>query len=1103
MYLKKMEVIGFKSFAQRTVLEFHEGITVVVGPNGCGKSNVLDSIRWALGEQSPKTLRGQSMTDIIFNGTQQMPPANYAEVTLTFSNEDNAMNIAYDEVSITRKLFRSGESEYRLNKAQVRLKDIHELLLSVGLGEGSYSFVMQGTIDRLLTQKPEKKRLIFDEAAGILQYKERKREVSRKLKDAEDNLLRVDDIIIEVKRQRDSLARQVQRAEKYKELRTELEELEKNLAVVKMKGIRERLDVLLDELNTLQERDAKSHVTLESLQAVCSEKDLSIEELRHSQEGLNRDIITLESRIENNRHKSDISNQRIQEAQQRLDSILSFKQQYTSRRADQEGRIEQLRKELNELGIIHEEVNARVGSIQLEIDAAQEFISGKGESILFIKDRITALEEEKISVSQRLREVYKEMDSFTVRKQRLNHENDKIQREIEDYKSRYEQLIDVLKDKEETLEQERCVLESKYVELENLSSEIEKTNINLGEKEKELLLLNSQIDFLNNMNLSYQDLPYEEEATILFSKELPELPAVLVGKIEKEPELEGGKILVTTNVKVISSNIEQFQVQINNLTQQIDSIKSKIVDLKQNREKSQKELSKYREQIQDKENELSRLKESENHFKESLDKLNESKLALGLELKEIDKSLSISAEKEAEVEETIVSKDKAIQDVQVELEGLQEQISLKQIELNQLEVEKAGIDTRLTTITGEKSGKEENVRIFSNDLQTMTSQFEALGQEEEELSDKRKTFELNIADIEVETESLLSEVRIKRDELQKVVAEEQEISEQRSLSEGRLREIEFEIEDIKKKTYDKKFELQNIQHEEEQICRDMLQLYDIEITAEELLQQEIIETPAAELISKEEELKRRLKYIGSVNLDAPREYEELNERYEFLVNQKQDLIDSRETLKKALQKINKTSREMFIETFEIVKEEFKQMFRFLFAGGKADVVLLDPDNVLESGVDIIVQPPGKKLQNVSLLSGGEKSMTAIALIFAIFKVKPSPLCILDEIDAALDEANVDRFNHVLRDFSKTSQFLVISHNKKTIGVADVMYGVTMQQSGVSNIVSVRLTDQENTSSSENKVTHHSEHGHDKPLLALDAGDVEEDFVDGELIGEPV
>ena len=1099
MYLKKMEVVGFKSFAQRTVLEFHDGITIVVGPNGCGKSNVLDAIRWALGEQSPKTLRGQNMADIIFNGTQQLPASNYAEVSLTFDNNSRAMDIAYDEVCITRKLFRDGSSEYRLNKALVRLKDIHELLLSVGLGEGSYSFVMQGTIDRILTQSSDKKRIIFDEAAGILQYKEKKREVTRKLQDAEENLLRVEDIIIEVRRQRDTLGRQVQRAKKYQELNGELQELEKSLAVVKVKETRGRIDRLLDQLNVHQETDGKGHVELESLQKEHIEKDTCLTELRTEQEQLNRVVITLDSRVDNNRSRIEIFNQRIQESNERMGNIVDFKGQYTDRRKDQEQRIDSLNAELLGLQTLHTDVNSRIQSIQSDINSARDFVNNKTESVNFIKGHIANLEQEKENINKEIYQTKNNKQSATSRKHRLSSEIERNQFEISEYQKKYEELFTVIEEKEQTLQGERKVLSERQQELVRLSSDLENTGDALGEKEKELVRLNTRLDFIKNMNVSYQDLPYEEEATILFSEELPEPPAVLVGKMDYAPTRDhNGRYSVTTKIKVVSANVDKITELIEKIKAEIDELQNNIAAFKSRRGNAQQELNGQIEFVRDKEKEFSRLTESGNHIKQNISRLNEASQNMTTESEEIDQQSIALEEKEQVLSASFQEKESAIIKVIGEMDELQNNIAQKRSELNQFEVEQAGIRTRLTTIEGEKIGKEENIRIFASDLETMTGQFDVLGREETELVDKVKEFQTSIQEIEQETVGISEEVSVKRIELDKLISREKEMFEQRSAVDNRLRELEIEMDTLKSNMYDKKFELQKVQHEEEQICRDMLQLYQVEVTVEELLNQESVETPLNELLAKEEELARRLKYIGSVNLDAPREYEELNERYEFLEKQKNDIEEAREILKKALRKINKTSREMFLETFEKVSAEFKEMFKFLFAGGKADVVLLDPENVLESGVDIIVQPPGKKLQNVSLLSGGEKSMTAIALIFAIFKVKPSPLCILDEIDAALDEANVDRFNHILKDFAQSSQFLVITHNKKTIGVADVMYGVTMQQSGLSNIVSVRLTDSETKSSSNNRINNYTEHGHVDVDSLLD-DEQEDGIMDGELV----
>jgi len=1083
MYLKRMEIIGFKSFAQRTVIEFHDGITVVVGPNGCGKSNVFDAVRWALGEQSAKTMRGQSMTDVIFNGTQTAAPSNYAEVTLVFDNKEHMMPIEFDEVSITRKLFRSGESEYYLNKSISRLRDIHQLLLSVGLGEGSYSFVMQGTIDRIVTRRPEEKRTIFDEAAGILQYKERKREVANKLKLAEEDLLRVEDIVIEVKRQRDSLARQVQRAEKYKELKVELEALEKDLAVVTMKDIRTRMDGLLDELNGLQENDGKHHVEIEALQNVCAEKTEAYDILRGKQDEAKREVITIEARAENNKSRTEMLRQRFDETRRRLMSIHDFKVQYHTRKEDQTRRITQLTQELSELELVHEQVNTRVGSIQLEIDAAAEVVSGKKETVDFVKDRIKRSEEERNRVLDELRQVHKEADGVTVRRQRFVDERAKAEGEIVSYEQRAAELTASVAAKQTEIDAERVTLKSKHEELDALFAKLDTMTVDLSDKEKEMVKLHSQLDFVKNMNVSYADLPYEEEVEVRFSQSLPELPAVLVGRVEEGMvTTENGIVRVKTNVKVVSSNIEKLNAAIADLSGQIVTLKKEIEQAQRRRGELKDETRRLEQTLQVKESELSRLTESKRNTLERVDQLKKQIADIGIASADLDKAFSMLEEKETSLDEVIKRKERDMLDVSAELENLQEEIAIKSAQLGDLEVEKARIGTRLSTIESEKTGKSENVRLFSSDLNAMTGQFDSLMTEEQDLEEKQTVYTADLRVIEADEDQILAELQVKRDALLVLIEEERTLLDEKQTAESRLRGIQSDIDRTQKAVYDKKFQLQNVQHEEERLLRDLSQLYEIQVTAEELLTRESSDTPKVELEAKEEELKRRIKFIGAVNLAAPEEYAELNTRYEFLEKQKSDLLESKDTLQKALQKINKTSRELFLETFEKIRVEFISMFRFLFAGGKADVVLLNPDDVLESGIDIIVQPPGKKLQSVTLLSGGEKSMTAIALIFAIFKVKPSPLCVLDEIDAALDEANVDRFNHVLREYSKFSQFLVVSHNKKTISAADVMYGVTMQQSGISRIVSVRLTEEGKTQkvahpARSQALSYSTEHGH--------------------------
>jgi len=532
----------------------------------------------------------------------------------------------------------------------------------------------------------------------------------------------------------------------------------------------------------------------------------------------------------------------------------------------------------------------------------------------------------------------------------------------------------------------------------------------------------------------------------------------VVARIDTLPEQgPDGKWNVSTRMKAIRSNSDQIAIDIEILTAQIAEGKQRIETLKSRIQAVNAEYAAMTGSIQEKEKELSRLREAVDNNNEHLGKISDTRRQVQLEISEIDQRIVMLRTQEDEGLSQRRQKEEALAALAESLESERLLIERLREEINLAEVEKARFNTRLSTIADEKRAKEETIGVFVRDLEQMSGQFDTLCREEDELRERIARFCGENTEAEAEITGLSDEIGGKTTERDRLREQESAVALEREESQRRVHEIESAVNDLKQKEYDKKLELQQIRHSEEQICRDLRQLYEIEISSEELMSIQA-EGDLAGMQEQEEGLLRRLKYIGSVNLDAPREYEELDQRFGFLTTQKQDLLDSRESLKKALSKINKTSHELFLETFNKISEEFKSMFTFLFGGGKADVILLDEDNVLESGIDIIVQPPGKKLQNVSLLSGGEKTMTAIALIFAIFKVKPSPLCILDEIDAALDEANVDRFDHVLRDFSNISQFLVITHNKKTIGTADVMYGVTMQQSGISKIVSVRFAE---------------------------------------------
>ncbi|HEC68884.1 MAG TPA: hypothetical protein ENI31_01155 [Candidatus Omnitrophica bacterium] len=1056
MYLKEVEIFGFKSFPDKTTLKFESGITVIVGPNGCGKSNVLDAIRWALGEQSPKSLRGTKMEDVIFNGTQNRLPLNYAEVTLLFSNEDKALNLEFEEISITRRLFRSGESEYLINNSPARLKDIQELLLPVGLGEGSYSFISQGSVENIFSYKPEEKRIIFDEASGILKFKEKKKEVLRKLEEVDNNLLRIEDIITEVKRQKDSLHRQVERARKYQEIYEELKVTERKIAILKIKELNKEKEALLNELNNLNAQDKEKESLLKELREKIQMKEKELENLRNQVQLNNSQVFEISSEISGFEHRIESNKKMITELQNRLENIKRSSALYSERKVQQQERIKSLKKELGLIDNNFLEKKNKIEELSKEIEKKLEENRRKA---LFIKEanqKILSLEEERVSFSNSLIDIQSQVTSLSSRKKRLLVEVAKSETEVREFEVKFSEIekqVHEFQVKFESFKKDRKELLSK---IENCKKEIDKlTEEKLG-KEKELAIISSQLEFLKELRVRYEEFPQTQDITIILDKEISFLPSVILAHVDKDSLLgEGFPLKIRTQARIIPQKVEEMTARLYQLKEEIEALQNQLDNNFKQLSFLEEELRSKEEAFREEEKEFSRVKEIEKNSKETLERLKEEKSLVEIELKDTQEELNTLFSREEQLKSALSERDSRLKELEHSIGEAQEIIKRNEIEIKNLEIEITRLNTEIISLEEDKKSKQNTLEIFLKDLESLESEIANLNKESLEIEDKitsseneNQDFLKQIENKEKERDSLKESIEKLKSQQEDLFSEKQTISEESEL-------VQKELEEIRETAHQLRLKIQNLDFNQSKVVSDLQQLYSVELNLEEL---DSVEESLPELQTQEETLKRRLKYLGTVNLASLEEYKELEERFNFLNTQRQDLLSSKEALKKAMNKIKKTSSEKFIEAFQKIREEFKSLFRFLFGGGKAEIYLLDESDPLESGIDIIVQPPGKKLQSVSLLSGGEKALTAIALIFAIFKFKPSALCILDEIDAPLDEANVDRFNYLLSEFAENSQFIIISHNKKTISKASVLYGVTMQEQGVSKIVSVKFTE---------------------------------------------
>ena len=575
-------------------------------------------------------------------------------------------------------------------------------------------------------------------------------------------------------------------------------------------------------------------------------------------------------------------------------------------------------------------------------------------------------------------------------------------------------------------------------------------------KEKELAIISSQLEFLKELRVKYEEFPQTQDITIILDKEVPFLPSVILARVDRDSLLEEGSSLkMRTQAKIIPQKVEEMTTKISQLKGEVEAIQNKLDNNFKQLSFLEEELKAKEEAFREEEKEFSRVKEIEKNSKETLERLKEEKSLVEIELKDTQEGLNTLFSQQEQLKSAFSERDSQLKELEHSIKEAQEIIKRNEIEIKNLEIEMTRLNTEIISLEEDKKSKQNTLEIFLKDLETLESEIANLNRENSEIENKITSSENENQDFLKQIENKEKERGFLKESIGKLKSQEGDLfSQKRTISEE-SELVQKELDKIREKVHQLRLKIQNLDFNQSKIVSDLNQLYSIELNSEEL---DSIEESLPELQTQEETLKRKLKYLGTVNLASLDEYKELEERFNFLNTQRQDLLSSKEALKKAMSKIKKTSSEMFIEAFQKIKEEFKGLFRFLFGGGKAEIYLLDESDPLESGIDIIVQPPGKKLQSVSLLSGGEKALTAIALIFAIFKFKPSALCILDETDAPLDEANVDRFNYLLSESAKNSQFIIISHNKKTISKASVLYGVTMQEQGISKIVSVKFTE---------------------------------------------
>ncbi len=936
MFLKSLEVFGFKSFADRTRIEFADGITALLGPNGCGKSNVVDAIKWVLGEQAAKTMRAEKMEDVIFNGTESRKPLNVAEVTLTLANETGLLPIDVPEIQIKRRLYRSGESEYFINSAPVKLKDVRELFWDTGVGKAAYSVMEQGKIDQILSSKPEERRYLFEEAAGITRYKVRGAEAERKLEKTEENMRQVEGILGEVKRSYDTLKVQADKTLKYRALREDIFQFELDIQLLRLK-----------QFNT--ERDHRA----EELERLTKERDACKAEL----DAINRSL------------------------EENMDVVNSM-----------EEKLVQYQKEIYGLAV---EKNAKEKEAKL---LAEQRIEAKA--------KIQQNEGRERAIQNKIDELIEDAE-----------EQDGV---VRDLKKRLEEIEKNISAFEENIKLASAQIGENDAAARKAEAEIAELEAERAHLEKDLQTITDDIVAaldagLKNAGYSAAERRRTEEAV---AEVLQRLKTMLAGR----------ETMLRDLAAMVDRAMQGGQaIQPSELRRLAESLAAALAEGAAQAEKAHELFESYR--------------------KASPSFIDEFLAPEGI----ITRKRALD-EKINSLKEAVRQRRERIMALRSENDGLGLKIEEYRKTLEDLRVNRVRMATQAQSaeeqarlIRRELAGQEALLKTVQDELFLDRKRFD-------EIAERIEDAEADIAEIERRGQRLTEELEnLERDIAQRNgdVAGKQESIKKKMAD---LSKYQQSLEKVHLDLVQIETEIRNIKDNfRETHSRDLMEFEERMFT---------ITTPTAEIREKLAAARAALKDLGSVNLMAPEEFQETKERYDFLSNQLADLQKARDDLARITAEIRAESSELFLTTYNRIKKNFHNMFRRLFGGGRAELRLSDPNHVLESGIEIYAQPPGKKLENITLLSGGEKSMTAVALLFATYMVKPSPFCFLDEIDAALDEQNVLRFVQLLREFGSTSQFVVITHNKKTVTGARTLLGVTMEESGVTKVISVRLENEE-------------------------------------------
>jgi chromosome segregation protein len=1224
MYLKNLTVFGFKSFADKTALNFQPGVTAIVGPNGCGKSNVSDAIRWVLGEQSAKALRGGEMADVIFNGTDGRKPMGMGEVSLTLGGVDGenlraaGVEVSYDEVTLTRRIFRDGNSEYFLNKTPCRLKDIQQLFMGTGIGRTSYSILAQGHITQILSSKPEDRRMIFEEAAGITKFKSQKKESLRKLEYTEQNLLRVADLIREVKRQIGSLQRQAGKAKRYKQISLELQHLETQLA-------RHQFDVLLAEITEKNStvENLRNEIEQGSNDVLRFENEIS--QLRERLSDLEHEVAAqqqrgLELKGEIDRHES-----RIQFNEERLNEIASQNSKALAEISQSEERLRAAEEELANVKQHLSKSEAALAEHKLALEKKQFALTQVENDLKRLQEELRDAQSAAFSAAQDLTRIRNEITALdlqkqgnTIRLEKLSAEKVQLEEERTRLESRLHEFTASVEVEKLNVATTRGSVEQRQNRLRELQNELQQSSVEQDHFLQQQAETRSRLTVLEQLEGSREGFDAGTVAALRQSRSVigsladrirvPEqfvvavenalghhLQLVLTEQPESAQEILadlsanksgrasvaalsieipddkqlvfGGELSADENKTAAQNGLKPGQIVRALDVVQTEPSVEKLLRALLGRTFIASDLATATAQIQNghagcdfvtlkgdllsrhgiytggylnghgnpkapasilgRKNQIAELQNDLTEIQNRVAGASRKRGALLNEQTELQASLQAAQTELREQEVAIATREgefnalqnsnrllhQKIDTVVFEVQSLaaQEQEGLQKCkalmaQLDKFETSERGAQEQVASLTAELENlrqqrdaanaalteskialvsDEQLAASFRQQQQSLAQRIRELaqvieqrkgecssfisrkGQAGSEILESRGKIETIAHEREQVNAQAAELVAQKNSQETEIASRDESLRSQRS----RLTELQNQRGGIEIELAQKNMSVQNLREKIQQkyhVNLDDIRSECITITfadegaakVETLSPEEMEKSGAAtdwnSVAQQIEALQKRLDEIGPVNLVAIEEYEETEQRHQFLTTQHDDLVNAKTQLLEVINRINTQTRQMFLETFEKIRDNFRAMFVDVFGGGKADLILSDENDVLESGIDIVARPPGKQLQGISLLSGGEQTMVAVSLLFSIYQVKPSPFCVLDELDAPLDESNINRFVRVLQRFITQSQFIIITHNKRTIGMADVLYGVTMEEHGVSKIVSVKF-----------------------------------------------